>query len=65
MRMSQVFVADCPSASLRARSCFFLHNAALPPPIGVGRTSGSPSLRTGQAVLPHPALQLVVHLREG
>ena len=25
----------------------------------------SPSLRTGQAGLPHPALQLVVHLDEG
>ncbi len=34
--------------------------------IGVGRDDWfrSPSLRTGQAVLPHPALQLVVHLRE-
>jgi len=34
--------------------------------IGVGRSDWfrSPSLRTGLAVLPHPALQLVVHLRE-
>ena len=27
-----------------------------------GRLIGSPSLRTGLADLPHPALQLVVHL---
>jgi hypothetical protein len=34
--------------------------------IGVGRDDWfrSPSLRTGHAGLPHPALQLVVHLRE-
>jgi hypothetical protein len=34
--------------------------------IGVGRDDWfrSPSLRTGQADFPHPALQLVVHLRE-
>src|SRR6266404_91507 len=34
--------------------------------IGVGRDDWirSPSLRTGQADLPHPALQLVVHLEE-
>lgn len=33
------------------------------PAIGVGRHDWfrSPSLRTGQAILPHPALQLVVH----
>ena len=32
--------------------------------IGVGRHDWfrSPSLRTGRAILPHPALQLVVHL---
>jgi hypothetical protein len=32
--------------------------------IGVGRDDWfrSPSLRTGLAILPHPALQLVVHL---
>jgi hypothetical protein len=32
--------------------------------VGVGRALCSPSLRTGQADLPHPALQLVVHLGE-
>jgi hypothetical protein len=32
--------------------------------IGVGTTCGRPSLRTGLAGLPHPALQLVVSFHE-
>ena len=45
----------------RFKAGAMLHNDGLR--IGVGRALSSPSLRTGQADLPHPALQSVVHLR--
>ena len=58
---SSVLVVVCVSLAIYAGCCCQRQRKIC---IGVGRArDGPPSLRTGQADLPHPALQLVVSAR--